>query len=254
MESADRDTTGNEGGVRHRSLGGKPNAQYNVAAPDSLAMRVTAMMRRRMYERFLAVARPAGSETILDVGVTSDRSYESSNYLEAWYPIKHRLTACGLDDASFLEQQYPGLRFVPADGLALPFEDGSFDVVHSSAVIEHVGSRLNQLRFIGELHRVARRAVCLTTPNRWFPVEVHTSVPLLHWLPSSVYRAILRGTGLRFFADEANLNLLSAADLRRLCREQAIKGARVDGVRLLGWTSNLMLFVDKARASGRPAR
>jgi hypothetical protein len=104
------------------SRGGKPNAQYNVAAPDSLAIRVTARMRRRMYDRFVAVARPAEHESVLDVGVTSDRSYASSNYLEAWYPAKHRLTACGLDDASFLEEQYPGLRFVPADGLALPFE------------------------------------------------------------------------------------------------------------------------------------
>jgi hypothetical protein len=232
-------------------MSGKPNAQYNVAEPDSLAIRVTGVMRRRMYERFLERVGPAERETILDVGVTSDRSYESSNYLEAWYPVKHRLTACGLDDAGFLEEQYPGLRFVPADGLALPFEDDSFDVVHSSAVIEHVGSRSNQLRFVAELHRVARRAVCLTTPNRWFPVEVHTSVPLLHWLPARVYRAILRGTGLKFFAAEENLNLLSAADLRRLCREQAIEGACVDGVRLLGWTSNLLLFIDKARSVER---
>lgn len=229
-----------------RSRGSKPNAQYNVAAPDSLAMRVTARMRRRMYDRFVAVARPAGHETILDVGVTSDRSYESSNYLEAWYPLKHRLTACGLDDASFLEGQYPGLRFVPADGLALPFEDGSFDVVHSSAVIEHVGSRANQMRFVAELHRVARRVVCLTTPNRWFPVEVHTAVPLLHWLPPPAYRAVLASTRLKFFADESNLNLLGAADLRRLCRAQAIDRVTVDGVRLLGWTSNLLLFVHKS--------
>jgi hypothetical protein len=235
----------------HRRDAGKPNAQYNVAAPDSLALRVTARMRRKMYDRFITVARPAEHETILDVGVTSDRSYASSNYLEAWYPLKHRVTACGLDDASFLETQYPGLRFVPADGLALPFENGSFDVVHSSAVIEHVGSRANQARFIAELHNVARRAVCLTTPNRWFPVEVHTSVPLLHWLPPGAYRAILRSTRLKFFADESNLNLLSAADLRRLCQEQTIAGAFVEGVRLLGWRSNLLLFIDKAAAAER---
>jgi hypothetical protein len=236
--------------VTHGSGDAKPNAQYNVAAPDSLAIRVTAKMRREMYDRFVAVARPAAHETILDVGVTSDQSYESSNYLEALYPLKHRLTACGLDDAAFLEARYPGLRFVPADGLALPFDDGSFDVVHSSAVIEHVGSRANQMRFIAELHRVARRVVCLTTPNRWFPVEVHTSVPLLHWLPPSAYRAVLRVTPLRFFADESNLNLLSAADLRALCRRQGIDGVRVDGVRLLGWTSNLLLFLDKAVPAG----
>ena len=232
---------------------GKPNAQYNVAAPDSLAIRVTAQMRRRMYDRFVAVARPTAQETILDVGVTSDRSYVSSNYLEAWYPHKHRLTACGLDDAGFLEEQYPGLRFVPGNGLALPFDDGSFDVVHSSAVIEHVGSRADQARFVAELHRVARRMVCLTTPNRWFPVEVHTSVPLLHWLPPRAYRSILASTRLKFFADEANLNLLGAADLRGLCEQLNIGGARVEGVRLLGWTSNLLLFVDKSSAVARPA-
>jgi hypothetical protein len=232
----------------------KPNAQYNIAKPDSLAIRVTGKMRRRMYERFVSVARPADHETILDVGVTSDRSYESSNYLEAWFPHKHLLTACGLDDASFLEAQYPGLKFVPADGLALPFQDGSFDVVHSSAVVEHVGNRARQAQFIAELYRVARRVVCLTTPNRWFPIEVHTSVPLLHWLPPEAYRAILSSTRLSFFADEANLNLLSASDLLRICVEQSIPGAAVQGVRLFGWTSNLLLFLDKEGSSRAASR
>ena len=27
------------------------------------------------------------------------------------------------------------------------------------------------------------RRVFVTTPNRWFPVEVHTRLPLVHWLP-----------------------------------------------------------------------
>jgi hypothetical protein len=25
--------------------------------------------------------------------------------------------------------------------------------------------------------------VFVTTPNRWFPVELHTRLPLVHWLP-----------------------------------------------------------------------
>jgi hypothetical protein len=33
--------------------------------------------------------------------------------------------------------------------------------------------------------RVARRAF-VTTPNRWFPLEVHTRLPLVHWLPDRV--------------------------------------------------------------------
>ena len=63
--------------------------------------------------------------------------------------------------------------------------DGAFDVVYSNAVIEHVGGRERQRRFVREALRVGRR-VFLTTPNRWFPVEVHTRLPLVHWLPDDL--------------------------------------------------------------------
>lgn len=232
----------------------KPNAQYNTAAADSLALRATHMMRRRMYERFVHVLEPTANETVLDVGVTSDRLYASSNYLEAWYPHKARITAAGMDDASFLEDMYPGLRFVHADGKALPFAESSFDLVHSSAVVEHVGSRGEQQTFLRELFRVARRGVCVTTPNRWFPVEVHTSIPLLHWLPAPAYRALLRRIGLDFFADEAHLNLLGAADLRVLCSDLGATHVDIQPMRLAGWTSNLMLFLEKSSHRAEPGR
>lgn len=223
----------------------KPNAQYNTAAPDSLVIRVTAAMRRRMYETFIKICSPSPVEKILDVGVTSDQTYQSSNYLEAWYPNKAAITACGIDDASFLEALYPGLVFVSADAKNLPFADSTFDLVHSSAVIEHVGSRDQQRQFIAELVRVAKRSVCLTTPNRWFPIEVHTSIPLLHWLPVKIYRSLLSRIGYRFFANEENLNLLSANDLVTICEELEIADFKIRRMRLLGWTSNLVLFIDK---------
>ena len=52
-------------------------------------------------------------------------------------------------------------------------------------MIEHVGGREQQRRFVEESLRVARRAF-ITTPNRWFPVEVHTRLPLVHWLPDAL--------------------------------------------------------------------
>ena len=52
-------------------------------------------------------------------------------------------------------------------------------------MIEHVGGRERQEAFVDEALRVGRR-VFLTTPNRWFPVEVHTKLPLVHWLPASL--------------------------------------------------------------------
>ncbi len=222
-----------------------PNAQYNLAAPESLAVRVAGMMRRQMYVRFLEVGKIQATDTILDVGATSDRSYDSSNYLEAWYPHKNQLTAVGLDDAGFLVDEFPGVRFIRANGKALPFADESFDVVHCSAVIEHVGSRTEQARFILELLRVSRRVACLTTPNRWFPVEVHTRLPLAHWLPPRNFRWLLQRLKLPFFADEANLNLLGRADLVSLCASLKPQRLVLERMRLAGWTSNLMVFLWK---------
>jgi ubiquinone/menaquinone biosynthesis C-methylase UbiE len=227
----------------------QPNRQYNVAAPASLAVRVATWQRRRMFARFVADAGVGPLDTILDVGVTSDRSYASSNYLEAWCDNKERIVAAGVDDASFLERDHPGVRFVYADGLKLPFADRAFDVVHSSAVIEHVGSAVRQAAFIRECARVARRAVFVTTPNRWFPIEFHTVLPLVHWLPKTAFRGLMRRTGRAFFADEANLNLLSRAQLRRLAAGVEGYAFDVASVALLGWPSNLLLIGRRVAAT-----
>jgi len=48
---------------------------------------------------------------------------------------------------------------------------------------------------IDSTFRVCRRGVFLTTPNRWFPVEFHTVLPLVHWLPKPQFRALLRKLG-----------------------------------------------------------
>jgi Methylase involved in ubiquinone/menaquinone biosynthesis len=222
----------------------KISAQYSTVEADSLGDRVAARMRRIMFERFLACGVEATS-SILDVGVTSDEKLEASNYLEAWYPHRDKITACGIDDAKFLEVRYPGVRYVEADGCALPFEDGHFDVVHSSAVLEHVGSHEQQRAFITELVRVSRRVVFLTTPNRWFPVEFHTVLPMLHWLPPRVFRAVLAFIGHDMLALEENLNLLGRSDIRALCREIGLQHFEVADVRLMGWPSNLLLTIRK---------
>jgi len=224
------------------------NAQYNVAAPNSLPARIARHQRRKMFHAFIAFAGPGAADTVLDIGVTSDRGYDHSNYFEAWYRDKHRVTAVGLDDASFLAKIYPGVRFVRADGRALPFADGSFDYVHSSAVLEHVGDRQRQTRFLREAWRVGRKGVFITTPNRWFPVEFHTVLPLLHWLPPRRYRAVLRHLGKEFFACEANLNLLSRHVLAGLASAAGLADPTIGSVALFGWPTNLILSARKQAA------
>lgn len=222
-----------------------PNAQYNMAGADSLSIRVATRMREHMFESFMRELRPTAADTVADVGVTSDQSYTSSNYFERLYPHKHRITACGLDDAQFLETLYPGVRFVTANALDLPFESGSFDLVHSSAVLEHVGSLENQGRMLAECLRVARRGVCLTTPNRWYPIEFHTQLPLVHWLPKPWGRAVFRALGMPFFAREENLNLMTRRELAGLSARHPEWQFRFASPRLLGWISNLVLIGER---------
>lgn len=151
-----------------------------------------------------------------------------------------------VDDAAFLEQEYPGLKFIRADGRKLPFASDSFDYVHSSAVLEHVGSFEDQVMFIAELWRVARKGIFLTTPNRWFPIEFHTVLPVLHWLPRSVFRKLIRLLGHQELSQEKNLNLVDRRDLVQICSLAGIRDCLIDSVSLLGWPSNLLLSARKA--------
>lgn len=222
-----------------------PNAQYNVAKPNSLPVRIATLQRRKMFLSFLKECNISADVSVLDIGATSDQSYESSNYLEAWLENKRRITAVGIDDAFFLEALYPGLKYVRANGLNLPFGDATFDSVHSSAVIEHVGSISNQIQFISECARVAKKSFCITTPNRYFPIEFHTVLPLIHWLPVSSFRFLMRISGREFFSHEENLNLLSRKSFLHAAAV-ALKGRNfnydVKSVKLFGTDSNLLLF------------
>ncbi len=137
------------------------------------------------------------------------------------------------------------MRYVEADALRLPFADKSFDLIHSAAVIEHVGSFANQATMIAEALRVARRGICITTPNRWFPIEFHTVTPLIHWLPKPTCRAIFHRLGFGPLAEEANLNLMSEGELRSATATFSGWRFNFAGAHLWGWKSNLILFAHR---------
>lgn len=220
---------------------------YQHTGQLPLASKLSLLARRRMFEIFMEYFRPGPATSVLDVGVTSDASFAESNYFERLYPYPHRIVCVGTEDGSHLTQLYPGLRYLQVTpGQPLPFKAGDFDIVFSNAVLEHVGGTENQRAFIGELCRVAS-GFFITTPNRWFPVEPHTGVPLLHYSPR-LFRSLARKTRFRYWAEEANLNLLSAGDLNRLFPSEA--KPTIVKVRLAGVASNLVA-VGRV-AAGRP--
>ena len=153
-----------------------------------LAARASLWNRRRKFELFMRTVQPGPQTRVVDVGVgdtgfgTERGVAVTHNFFEALYPWPERITAVSDVPLPNFAREFPSIRRVTASGTDLPFDDDAFDVAFSNAVIEHVGGREEQRRFVEELCRVAPR-VFVSTPNRWFPLETHTLVPLVHWLP-----------------------------------------------------------------------
>lgn len=172
--------------------------------------------RRKKFRLFLELTGVQRDDRILDVGVDTTENNPFENQLERELGAAHRITAVTLGDARPLRRRYPAVQFVVADGCALPFRDGAFDVLISNAVIEHVGPEAAQRAFASETVRVAKCGM-ITTPNYWFPIELHTTLPLVHYLPWGIRRYIFLGlAGRENERYMSRVRLLSARGLRRL--------------------------------------
>ena len=216
---------------------------YEAVRPSGLSERWLISARKRMFDDFARHMEPTRSDQILDVGV-SDVVNDAANALERMYSTPGNITACGLGEGAEFRRAYPAIRYVQiAPNTALPFERNRFEVATANAVLEHVGSRDNQVLFVSELCRVARR-VFITVPNRFFPVEHHTALPLAHW-QAKAFRLACRATDNAQWAQEANLILMTRKKLWRLASH--ISGHNITvgytGLRWGPFSSNLFLAI-----------
>ena len=106
-------------------------------------------------------------------------------------------------DSSLVEKGASTYGFVPvliSESDKLPFKDGFFDIVYCSSVIEHVTvpkeqvwslcsgkefkdkSLKRQKLFANEIRRLGKQYF-VQTPYKHFPVESHSWLPFIAWLP-----------------------------------------------------------------------
>ena len=208
----------------------------------NLVQRISVFNRDRKWRTFLNTIRPGADTTVLDVGFVDRETSPFANYIERHYPWPENLTALGLDEPKDFCRRYPRVTAVRYDGAAFPFAAGSFDAVWSNAVLEHVGGFERQVAFVRELRRVGQR-VFFSTPNRGFPLELHTRLPFVHWLPKSVCDRILRRLG-RGHAAGDYMHLLGISGLRRVLAAAGVRKPRIIRNRLAGWTLDFAVWFD----------
>jgi ubiquinone/menaquinone biosynthesis C-methylase UbiE len=140
-----------------------------------------AMYRGNVVPPYRTLAEALGpvvapGDRVLEVGCASGYYSEVLEYL-----LGKRLDYTGVDySPAFVElarREYPRARFEVADGAALPFADGSQEVVVSSGVLLHV---TNWQEHVAEAARVARRwvvahrtPVCRRGATRWMRKEAY---------------------------------------------------------------------------------
>lgn len=129
------------------------------------------------------------------------------------------ITCCDLDAAAMEKMRglAPQWRWLTADALDLPFEDGEFDAVYAGEIIEHVADRGAALR---EWMRVLAPGgtMILTTPNR--------------------DRLLSRANGEPILVCEEHISEMNVGELKALLRDNGMKLIKVTGIYLelmLNW-------------------
>ena len=193
--------------------------------------------RRRKLAIFRDLMGPRPGICILNIGatpphvceaLTGKRGYESGEQPEldpAWEQF--RIVGLNLhynNTKAYADFHQRADRIgVTADACLLPFQDKSFDIVYSNAVIEHVPRTLHE-KMAREIMRVGR-SWFITTPNFWYPMEMHHPLPFFQFLPTRTQRAIQ----LKFhtWPDYETISLLSASRLQELFPTSQITKVRV---------------------------
>ena len=183
--------------------------------------------------------------SICDVGTTEDISNKSSNFLiKSFTNIKNKnsITDQLIKDDIFKKKIQAS---ITSNLQPTQVNQLKSDISFSSATIEHVGCRDNQKKMIENMINLSKKYIIITTPNKFHPIEFHTKLPLLHFLPKIIYKSLLNLVGYSYFAKVENLNLLSVDDLSKILNMFSNIKFKIIKIKLFGFTSNLVAICEK---------
>jgi SAM-dependent methyltransferase len=188
-----------------------------------LFSKLSLISRKRKLELFYTAIKPLEQTRVLDVGAEVNPNCNGELQLIDSYPWKENLAAINISSQqiSDIKKHYPQIDARVGDALNLPWPDKYFDVVYSNAVIEHMGDFENQKKMAAEVMRVGKRWF-ITTPNRWYPFEFHSRLPLVTWLPWHGYLWIGRLVSYNheqrkyeFGTERSNTRLMTAKEVKQ---------------------------------------
>ncbi len=213
---------------------------------------IVGALRRRARKKRAQVFRASFDMTrttkILDLGSEDGTSIAAT--LEG-VPISPDRVHIADIDPEMVKRGHERFGYIPVaipESGRLPFDDRFFDIIYCSSVIEHVtvpkehvwqiksgvefrrAAEKQQAAFAVEVRRLAKRYF-VQTPNKWFPIESHTWLPFVGYLPRNWQLRVLSVSN-RFWVKRTNpdWHLLTISDMRRLFPDAAITRERFFGL------------------------
>lgn len=205
--------------------------------------------RNEMFELFKNKLSKISVNSFLDIGTTEENLLKSSNFFVKkfkYIKIKKSISDQDIDKKNFNHFLKKSITSnFESQELAL-FKS---DLVISSATIEHVGSFENQKKMIENIIGLTNKIFFITTPYRFYPIDFHTKIPIIHMLPKKIHRSILNLFKLEDFAKEENLNLLDITDIKDLLKSINSRNFKIKilNIKLFGIISNLIIYGKKIK-------
>lgn len=217
----------------------------NIPLLNNFFLKQLSINRNKIHNIFLDKIDYNDNLSILDIGTASTLD-KNHNLILQKLNSNFNITCLSDQNCDLLKKEYKNIKsFIQVDALHNNLNNDTFDIVYSSATIEHVGSLKRQEAFIFECLRLSKGYVFITTPNRYFPIDFHTKIPFLHFLPKKIHRKILRLLGFEFYSLESNLNLMSKNEIFQICKKLNLKRYEIIEHKLYNFTSNFIIFIKK---------